>query len=79
VNVTNQPIFTNAVKCDQQITLFNTSVSTGKNAAVGVKGDIFVAAPYLPQDSYFQGVYGLKVDIAFIENNMLDCSSLKGI
>lgn len=79
VNVTNQPVFENAMlNCDQQITLYNSSVSTGKNAAVGVMGDIFVAAPYLPVDSFFQGVHGLKVDIAFIENNMLNCSSLKG-
>jgi hypothetical protein len=79
VNVTNQPIFANAsLNCDRQITLYNSSVSTGKNAAVGVKGDIFVAAPYLPVDSFFPDVHGLKVDIAFIENNMLKCSSLKG-
>ena len=78
VNVTNQPIFANAsLNCDQQVTLYNSSVSNGDNAAVGVKGDIFVSAPYLPVDSFFPDVYGLKVDIAFIENNMLNCSSLK--
>jgi hypothetical protein len=37
-----------------------------------------VAAPYLPKDSYFKDVSGIKVDIAFIENNMLPCESLKG-
>lgn len=80
VNVTNQPVFANAsLRCDQQIVLYNSSVSTGKNAAVGVTGDIFIATPYLPVDSFFPGVHGLKVDIAFIENNMLECSSLKGI
>lgn len=77
--MTNQPVFSNGQKCDQQITLYNSSVSTGKNAAVGIKGDIFVAAPYLPKDSYFDAVYGLKVDIAFIENNLLDCQTLKGM
>ena len=80
VNVTNQPVFSNpADNCDQQITLYNSSISTGKNDGVGVKGDIFVAAPYLPADSFFPDVYGLKVDIAFVENNMLKCSSLKGM
>jgi hypothetical protein len=78
VNVTNQTVFADGLKCDQQVTLYNSSVSTGKNTPVGVKGDIFVAAPYLPTDSYFEGVHGLKVDIAFIENNLLDCETLKG-
>jgi hypothetical protein len=79
VNVTNQPIFGNGVKCDQQITLFNTTLSQGANTPVGIVGDITVSAPYLPSDSAFKDVYGLKVDIAFIENNMLDCSTLRGL
>ena len=78
VNVTNQPVFGNGVTCDQQIALYNTTISTGKNAPVAVQGNISVIAPYLPSHSNFTGVYGIKVDIAFIENNLVSCSSLKG-
>ncbi|KFY29153.1 hypothetical protein V493_02513 [Pseudogymnoascus sp. VKM F-4281 (FW-2241)] len=78
VNVTNQPIFSDAVMCDQQITLFNTTLSMGINAPVGLIGDIEISAPYLPSDSTFTNVFGLKVDVAFIENNFLECSSLRG-
>lgn len=79
MNVTNQPIFSNGIKCDQQITFFNTTLSTGENAAVGLIGDITISSPYLPSYSIFRGIYGVKVDIAFIENNLLDCSTLKGL
>ncbi|OBT89193.1 hypothetical protein VE02_01667 [Pseudogymnoascus sp. 03VT05] len=79
VNVTNQPIFADAVKCDRQITFFNTTLSTGANAPVGIIGDISISAPYLPSDSTFRNVFGLKLDVAFIENNLLDCPSLKGL
>lgn len=79
VNVTNQPIFADGVKCDQQITFFNTTLSVGKNAPVGLIGDITISSPYLPSDSTFTNVFGLKVDVAFIENNFLDCPSLRGL
>lgn len=79
VNVTNQPIFADGVKCDQQITLFNTTLSKGVYAPVGLVGDISISAPYLPSDSIFRNVFGLKVDVAFIENNFLDCESLQGL
>lgn len=79
VNVTNQPIFADGLHCDQQISLYNTTLSTGANAPVGLIGDIAISAPYLPSDSIFRNVFGLKVDVAFIENNLLDCESLKGL
>ena len=78
MNVTNQPVFSDDLTCDQQITLYNTTLSEGKNAPVGVQGNISVVAPYLPSDSTFTNIYGVKVDIAFIENNLVSCSSLKG-
>lgn len=78
VNITNQPIFSNGIKCDQQITFYNTTLSVGENAAVGLIGDITISTPELPSESAFQDIYGVKVDIAFIENNLLDCSTLKG-
>lgn len=37
-----------------------------------------VKAPYFPTDTAFCDVYGIKVDIAFIENNQVPCSELKG-
>ncbi|KAF8863394.1 hypothetical protein BDZ45DRAFT_722507 [Acephala macrosclerotiorum] len=79
-NVTNQPIFTDGLTCDNQITLFNTSLSTGKNDPVGIRGKINIMAPYFPEGDCeaFDDVYGIKVDIAFIENTGMNCSDLKG-
>lgn len=78
-NVTNQPIFSDGVTCDKQINLFNTSLSTGKNAPVGIRGKIKIMLPYFPvEDSAFDEVYGIKLDITFVENPGLLCPSLKG-
>jgi len=80
-NISNQPIFGNGSTCDQQTTLFNTTLSTGKNAPVGVHGSVSIAKPYLDpsRDTFFDHVFGVKVDIAFIENNYLDCDTLKDL
>lgn len=78
VNFTNQPTFTNALTCDNMLILWNSSVSTGKNAPTGVIGDVMIKAPYFPSDMTFNGVHGVKVDTAFIETNYLPCESLKG-
>jgi len=78
VNVTNQPTFTDGVSCDNQLTLFNTTLSTGENAPVGVRGEIMIKAPYIPSDTTFRYIHGIKVDLAFIENNQIPCSQLKG-
>jgi hypothetical protein len=45
---------------------------------VGVKGNISIAAPYLPSDSSFTNVYGLRTAIGFVEDGFKDCASLKG-
>jgi hypothetical protein len=66
------------VICDNQISLFNTTLSQGSNAPVGIKGDITIKAPYLPSNSSFKGIYGIKVDVAFVEYPETPCSSLKG-
>lgn len=84
INVTNQPISHNGQVCDQQIHLWNSSISTDKNAPVGVKGDVKIAKKYLGMGGQgkggfeAKGVSGVKVDVAFIENNMIPCKELKG-
>lgn len=75
VNVTNQPIFASGSSCDQQTTYYNTTLSTEK---VGVRGNISIASPYLPSESSFTGVYGLRTTIGFVEDGYKDCQSLKG-
>ncbi|CAG8980920.1 hypothetical protein HYALB_00003779 [Hymenoscyphus albidus] len=78
-NATNQPAFTNpAIGCDNQILFYNTTLSTGTNEPVHIKGDIGIAAPYFLGGAKFKNVYGIKVDVAFIENNMVPCQDLKG-
>ncbi|KAE8445006.1 hypothetical protein EG329_014012 [Mollisiaceae sp. DMI_Dod_QoI] len=79
VNVTNQPIFSDGLTCDNQISLFNTSLSIGNNAPAGIHGKITIIPPYFPvEDCVFDDVYGIKVDVAFVENSGLQCADLKG-
>ncbi|MCJ1284784.1 hypothetical protein MMC26_004120 [Xylographa opegraphella] len=78
MNVTNQPSFSTGVLCDNFITLYNSTVTEGQYAPVVVVGNVSVAAPYLPTAMEFTGIYGLKIDRAFIENNYMACSRLKG-
>lgn len=75
VNVTNQPMFGSGSSCNLQTAYHNTTLSAEK---VGVKGSISIAAPYLPTDSIFTGVYGMRTTIGFIEDGYKDCASLKG-
>jgi hypothetical protein len=35
-------------------------------------------APYIPMTTTFRDLHGIKVDVAFIENNQVPCSHLKG-
>ena len=76
--MTNQPSFGNGTSCLSQQNFFNTTLSTGPNAPVGIKGDVTVQAPYLPTRSVFRDVWGIKVDVAFLENGDLSCETLKG-
>jgi len=48
---------------------------------VGVVGDVTIKAPLLDaeQDCVFKNVFGVKIDVAFIENNYLDCKTLKDL
>ena len=48
---------------------------------VGVVGDVTIKAPFLDaeQDCVFNNVFGVKIDVAFIENNYLDCEMLKDL
>lgn len=76
--ITNQPSVSNRAVCDNFISLCNSSISEGQNALVVVQANVSIAAPYLPTTTAFAGVYGLKIDRAFIENNYESCSSLNG-
>ena len=78
-NITNQPQFGDAPGvCDNFIRLFNTSVTKGPFAPTSVKGTVSVAAPYAPQSSTWRDAYGYQLDTAFIEKNLVQCSSLQG-
>lgn len=71
-------MFASGDTCDNMIRFFNTTISTGDRAPVGVHGNVTAQVPSLAGTSSFEGVYGIKVDTAFIENNYLPCNSLKG-
>ncbi|KAH6721374.1 hypothetical protein BKA61DRAFT_468617 [Leptodontidium sp. MPI-SDFR-AT-0119] len=78
VNVTNQPIMTNGTVCDNQIFLYNTTLSNGVNAPRGVMGSVKLGAPLLPEDTTFNNVFGVRVDTAFLEIPSVPCPKLQG-
>lgn len=78
-NVTNQPVFGNNTSfCDNQLSFWNTSISTGAYEPRGVVGDVLVSPPLVPDGRVFRGVRGVRAERAFLENNYLPCESLKG-
>jgi len=76
--MTNQPSFRNGTLCINQQNFFNTTLSTGANTPAAIRGDVTVQAPYLPARSVFRDVWGIKVDVAFLENSNVPCEALKG-
>lgn len=86
-NITNQPTFANATSCDNMIRLFNTSMSVGEYAPVTVRGRVRARAfPFQllrssgekEEATEWTGVYGVQVATPFIENNYLDCRTMRG-
>jgi len=79
MNITNQPTFANASTCDNMIRWFNTSMSVGNFAPAPVLGRIRANAfPYEGTEKEWTAVYGVQVATPFIENNYLDCRTMKG-
>lgn len=78
-NITNQPTFANASTCDNMIRWFNTSMSVGEFAPRPVLGRIRANAfPYEGVEKEWTDVFGVQVATPFIENNYLDCQTMKG-
>lgn len=78
VDVTNQPITTLGVLCDEQVTMFNTSLSEGRNTPMGIIGDVEILNEYVTGGTGMfeaKGVFGVKVDIAFVEFPGSTCAS----
>ena len=73
--MTNQPVFTDGVACDNQIMIYNTTLSTVKT---GVRGTVSLPSQLLPDNCTFNDVYGLRTDVAFVEYFFVPCDSLKG-
>ncbi|KAF4838173.1 hypothetical protein CGCTS75_v001244 [Colletotrichum tropicale] len=77
-SIINQPIFANGTACDQQIRLFNTSLSQGAFAPVPVRGSVRSSLGPFPADAAFGDVAGFQVATPFIENNYLPCDMFRG-
>jgi len=78
-NITNQPTFANATTCDNMIRLFNTSMSIGEHSPAPVRGKIRANAfPFPGEEKKWVDVYGVQIATPFIENNYLDCRTMKG-
>lgn len=74
-NVTNQPTFADGRSCDNMIRLFNTSVTRGIE---NVKGEVRAKLPLLGEEMVWEGVYGVRMDTAFVENNYVPCEQFRG-
>ena len=74
-NVTNQPTFADGKTCDNMIRLFNTSVTTSIET---VRGSVRATIPPFKKEKVWEGVEGIRLDSAFIENNYLPCEGFKG-
>lgn len=76
-NATNQPTFADGKTCDNMIRLFNTSVTTSQGIQ-RVKGTVRASIHPFTSEQEWTGVYGLRMDTAFIENNYLPCEDFRG-
>ena len=74
-NVTSQPTFADGKTCDNMIRLFNTSVTTSIET---VRGSVRAIIPPFKKEKVWEGVEGIRLDSAFIENNYLPCEGFKG-
>ncbi|KAK4122213.1 hypothetical protein N657DRAFT_657080 [Parathielavia appendiculata] len=78
-NITNQPTFANATSCDNMIRLFNTTMSVGEHAPASVRGRVRARVfPFGGVEQEWTDVYGVQVATPFIENNYLDCRTMRG-
>ncbi|KAK4223592.1 hypothetical protein QBC38DRAFT_372841 [Podospora fimiseda] len=77
-NITNQPTFANGTTCDNMIRLFNTSMSVDEFAPRMVRGRVKANALPFEGQQEWTGVHGIQIATPFIENNYLDCQSMKG-
>jgi hypothetical protein len=77
-NITNQPSFANGSTCDQQIRLFNTSLTAAPFEPVQVMGSVRSYLGPFPAKKHFRNVAGIQLATAFIENNYLPCEMFQG-
>ncbi|KAI1078625.1 hypothetical protein F5B20DRAFT_581980 [Whalleya microplaca] len=66
-NITNQPVFANMQACDYYRRLFNTSLTTGENAPVPVKGNVVADLEPFGTAQSWNGVYGWRLTTPFLE------------
>ena len=82
VNVTRQPQFgINTTVCDNQIRLWNTSVTIGSPAVAprSIVGNVTVSPSLLSKKTVFTDVYGVVAAAAFIESSNLSCEAGKDV
>ncbi|XPS73132.1 hypothetical protein M3J09_005285 [Ascochyta lentis] len=75
MNVTNQPTFADGKTCDNMVRLFNTSVTRGVEA---VRGSVRAKIAPFGEERVWEGVEGIRLDSAFVENNYLPCEGFSG-
>lgn len=78
VNATNQPSFADGKQCDFYIRLFNTTLTTGSNAAKPVSGTVRAQMDLFGNEMTWDNAIGFNLDSAFIENHLYSCQALSG-
>lgn len=76
--IINQPIFANGSTCDQQIRLFNTTLTKGAFEPVPVRATVKSNLGPFNTDACFSDAAGFQAATAFIENNYLPCEMFRG-
>jgi hypothetical protein len=76
--VVNQPSFANGSMCNQQVRMFNTSLSKASYAPREVSGTVQLRLPMFDQEMEWKNTVGVQVDTAFIEHHLVSCESFRG-
>ncbi|KAF3913385.1 hypothetical protein ABW20_dc0107499 [Dactylellina cionopaga] len=78
-NVTNQPFTGNGIICDNQIRIFNTSLTNPPFSPIAVSGSVYLDSNLYPSLKInADNVKGYLFGAAFLENNFILCPLLKG-
>jgi hypothetical protein len=78
VKTSNQPSFADGKHCSKFTRFYNTTLSTGANAAVPIVATVRARLDTFDKEMEWTNAIGLQVDTPFIEDHLVECASLGG-